>query len=120
MKKIKEQGFSKLIFFIFEIFSIISCITCMIFINIENKIFITLLPFGFLLITLLFYKNYKISQLSLYPFVSSLSMHIFNYNPWHNTVSNEQDVYILFTFCLQSDDIFPKKVYDGRDGILCT
>jgi len=57
MKKIKEQGFSKLIFFIFEIFSIISCIRCMIFINIENKIFITSLPFGFLLITLLFYKN---------------------------------------------------------------
>ena len=91
MKKIKEQDFSKLIFFIFEIFSVISCIICMIFINIENKIFITLLPVGFLLITLLFYKNYRIAKdnvtfliietlyfvrLSLLPFLYSFNCNI--------------------------------------------
>ena len=62
MKKIKEKNFSKLIFIVFEIFSILSFIICMTFINIENKMFITLLPLGFCLITLLFYKNYRIAK----------------------------------------------------------
>ena len=115
MKKIKEQGFSKLIFFIFEIFSIISCIRCMIFINIENKIFITSLPFGFLLITLLFYKNYRIAKdnvtfliietlyfvrLSLLPFLYSFNCNIqlFEGKKYVGSFINKSCLLMLYEF----------------------
>ena len=116
MKKFKEQNFSKLIFIIFEVFSIISCIICMIFINVENKILITLLPFGFFLITLLFCKNYKIAKdnitfliietlyfirLSLLPFLYAFNcnMQLFEGKINVEHFINKSCLLMLYEFC---------------------